>query len=244
MSSRETRAPEIALAMAINIIAGLLVYIVTRGVIWAVSVVTFLQVILITYLLTTLKKRVKIPGVVEFITHPLDSEKMADICAEAQIEYFYLGISGKSFLFNDRFREGLIRGARGATVAKFLLLHPDSQAVHVRASEEGDTAESWRREIIASLIRLRQLKHDHDLHLEVRLYTSRPVLRLVFLDGHRAYVSWYPRSRCGYTSPFLALDGRQGDTLYEPLRLIADDIWATAVDGLSFADIKLDKGAS
>jgi hypothetical protein len=222
-TSHTTR--DLAAALAANIAAGLVVWISTRSIEYALVCVAVCEGAVI--LLLALRREHVEMGVTS-VRHSVPAGvDLSALIEEVTVEFAFWGISAKTMLGDDKFLEWMTRTAHGACSFKFLLLNPSSPHLDDRAGQERDNADSWRREIDANVLRLSELQVRHGLNLEVRLYDERPSFRCMFVNGDRAQVSWYPPGLQGKHSPLVFVrDGR--GSIYSPIRIEFDKAWNAA----------------
>jgi hypothetical protein len=219
-------ATEVFIAFALNIVAGVFTFFLTQQIVYALIIIALIEAITIAILYLQLKRRPKLVGIVQSFPTFAKGPGLPQIIESVTTEFVFWGISAKSLLSNDEFRELMIKKSKGDCVFKFLLLKPTSPFVAMRALEEGDTAIGWKNEIEANVIRLKELKDEHHLNIEVRLYNRFPVFRTIFVNSNTMYFGWYSIGLPGIRSPLLIIQNGQG-TLYHPLRLIFNEIWSS-----------------
>jgi len=216
-------AVELTAATILNITAGVVTFLLTQQIVYALIAVVILEAIAIGLLYWQLKRKPKLVGIIDYARTFAEGPSVVEIAQSVSTEFIFWGISAKSMLSNDEFREVMMKKSKGNCIFKFMLLNPESQFVAKKALEEGDTAIGWKNEIEANLLRLKQLKDEHHLNIEVRLYDQFPVFRVIFSNSNLMYFGWYPIGLQGIRSPLLIVQNNQG-ALYQPVRLSFNDL--------------------
>jgi len=183
-------AIELAAAITLNIIAGVVTFLLTQQVVYALIAVVIIEAMAIGLLYWQLKRKPKIVGIIDSARTFAAGPSIIEIVQSVSTEFIFWGISAKSMLSNDEFREIMLKKSKGNCVFKFLLLNPQSQFVAKKALEEGDTATGWKNEIEANLFRLKQLRDEHHLNIEVRIYDQFPIFRVIFSNSNLMYFGW------------------------------------------------------
>lgn len=217
-------AIELASAIILNAIAGIVTFLFTQQIVYALVAVITLEAMIIGLLYWQLTRKPNLVGIVDSAPTFAEGPSITTIAQTVATEFIFWGISAKSMLSNDEFRDIMLRKAKGNCEFRFLLLHPQSQFVAKKALEEGDTATGWKNEIDANIFRLKQLRDEHHLNIKVRLYDQFPVFRVIFTNSNRMYFGWYPIGLQGIRSPLLIVQNNQG-SLYQPARLNFNDLW-------------------
>jgi len=222
-------AIELAVATILNVLAGAMTFLLTRQIAYALVAVIILESLVIGLLSWQLMRKPKLVGIIDSAATFAEGPSVTEIAKTVATEFVFWGISAKSILSNDEFREIMIRKAKGNCEFKFLLLDPKSRFVADKALEEGDTAEGWKNEIEANILRLRQLRDEHHLNIEIKVYDQFPVFRLIIANSNLMYFGWYSGGLQGIRSPLLIVQNNQG-SLYQPARLTFNDLWVRATE--------------
>lgn len=93
-----------------------------------------------------------------------------------------------------------------------LFIDPESEASAQRAEEIGESPESFAAGINLSIARIKELAHPHE-HIELYLYQSTPVWRIIRLD-HVLFVSAFTSHHEGHTSPAHKIEPITGGVLH------------------------------
>jgi hypothetical protein len=227
---------ELGIAFLVNIAAGVIVFFSTKQLTLALITIVSVEAIIIVVMYFYFIHKHEIVGITDFAPTFAEGPSIATIVQSVTTEFAFWGISSKSLLNSDEFREIVIRKAKGDCVFKFLILDPNSPNVEKKAIEEGDTATGWKNEIEANIMRLKQLRDEHHLNIQVRLYYQFPVLRVIFVNSNLMYFGWYPLGLQGIRSPLLIVRNEQ-DTLYQPIRLSFNNLWDRSKNPYSDQDI-------
>jgi len=220
---------ELAVAVVLNVLAGIMTFFITRQVVHALVAVIVFETLIIGFLCWRLTRTPKLVGIIDSAPSFAKGPSITEIAQTVATEFVFWGISAKSILSNDEFREIIIKKAKGNCEFKFLLLDPNSPFVADKALEEGDTAEGWKNEIAANILRLRQLRDEHHLNIEIKVYDQFPVFRLIIANSNLMYFGWYSGGLQGIRSPLLIVQNNQG-SLYQPARLSFNDLWVRAAE--------------
>jgi len=214
----------IGLGLFLNVAAGIFSFYLTKDATATFVTLAVTELVLILELIRRLLTRPHVPGVAKYRAAAPVGGELVEIVSSVSTEFVFWGISAKTVIHNDDFRRVLIEKARSAPF-RFLILSPDSAHVALRAAEEGDTAMGWKREIEANIDRLQVLRNQYGLNLEIGLFDSAPVFRLILLNSNLLYLGWYPRSSQGFHSP-LIVASNEAYSLYVPIRASFEDAWA------------------
>lgn len=223
MKSIEAQIIPVVSAVVINFIAGLLVYFITTNLIYALITIGTLELLIIIALLLRAQKCKSIIGVRKSFRSFDEAPKPLEMIHEVTSEFRFMGISAKTLLIDEAFDREMIQKARGSCHFKFLLLNPQSKYVKEKAIEEGDTPIGWKNEIEASIERLHTLRDQHHLNLEIRLFDSYPIFRIILVNSIM-YFSWYPSGRRGSTSP-MQISENINQSMYEPFSNYFNKLW-------------------
>lgn len=218
---------ELAAAVLLNVVAGVITYFFTRQVTYALVAAIVVEMAVIIAMYVRLKSKPKLVGITDSAPTFAEGPDIVTIAQTVSTEFAFWGISAKSMLSDDRFRDVMVRKAKGNCEFRFMLLNPNSPYVAKKALEEGDTAAGWKNEIEANIMRLKQLRDEHHLNIEVRVYDQFPVFRVIFTNSNKMYFGWYPVGLQGIRSPLLIVENSQG-ALYQPVRLSFNDLWVRA----------------
>lgn len=219
----------IGLAFIINIAAGIALFALTTRLDLALAVVVVLQFVLIGYLLLGKRGQLTRLGIAQVYKDVDSGPRPAELVDEVTTSFLFVGISAKSLLISEGFVTSMIQKARGSCTFRFLILHPNSEFVAHKALEEGDTADSWRHEIQASIDRLLELKTRHDLSVSVRVIDARPTVRAILLNGTEMLVSWYPVGHRGTWSRLLRVQSKPG-SIFELFFAQAETAWSAGTE--------------
>ncbi|MFC0439408.1 XRE family transcriptional regulator [Kutzneria buriramensis] len=131
-----------------------------------------------------------------------------------------LGILG----MNDSVLRPSVRKA--TPVVRVLLLDPDSEAAHRRASEIGESYTTFSGGIRMSIERLRELAAD-GVQVEAHTYALLPTWRVIGLDS-TLFVSAFGETHEGHTSPMYRIAGSPHGALHRGFRRFSDELRRTA----------------
>jgi hypothetical protein len=135
---------------------------------------------------------------------------------------------------NYDFRDQMTKKARGGCKFRIMVLNPEYARIGEKAHEEGDTAEMWIADIQTTTMKVRQLREQHQLNIELRYYDHFPILRGMFVNDHKLYFGWYGIGRQGVRSTLLVLENKPG-SFYLPLKRLFEELWENAIDPLRVA---------
>jgi len=217
----------IIVGLALNIAAGVVSFYLTKDSTTTFATVAITELLVILEVSRRLLTRPHVPGVLRYRSTPPIGGELLDIAQSVTSEFLFWGISAKTIIHSDDFRQILVMKSRGKRRFRFLILDPESEHVIKRAAEEGDTPHGWQREIEANIDRLQQLRTQHGLNIEVRLYDAAPVFRLIFIDSNMMYLGWYPMESQGVHSPLLVVTNG-ANSIYGPVRTLFEETWLTS----------------
>jgi hypothetical protein len=136
-----------------------------------------------------------------------------------------LGIVG---LNDSLLRPTFFRAASAAKRScRILLLDPASEFARQRATEIEEAADSFSGGIMMTITRMRQLAAESDVAIEVYQYQTRPIWRLIIIDG-RMYVSMFGDRSEGHESPVYTLVPAPAGALYRGFRRFCDYLYSTS----------------
>jgi uncharacterized protein DUF5919 len=219
---------DIYLPLLINLVAGILIFVFATNITNAFILLSIIEFLVIVYLLFRNYKEHIIPGVKKFSEKFENGYDVTEILEDVSSSFDFIGISARTMLINEIFIEKLLKKAKGKNKFRFLLLNPDCNNVDIKSSEEGDIKSSWENEINASIERLKSLKKEHKLNIEIRLYESYPIFRQIILNNTLMYFSWYPTGQRGTSSPVMCFDDSK-KSIYQPLKANFEEIWKTSI---------------
>jgi hypothetical protein len=212
-----------------NIIAGVLIFILVSNITNAFILLSITEFLIIIYLIFRNYTEHVIPGFKKYSGKFEDGYKVSDILDNVSFSFDFVGISARTMLIEELFIEKLIKSAKGKNKFRFLLLNPNCENVEIKSNEEGDTKSSWENEINASIERLKSLKKEHKLNIEIRLYNSYPIFRQVILNNSIMYFSWYPTGQRGSSSPVMCFDDSK-KSIYQPLKANYEELWKSSIE--------------
>lgn len=215
---------DIYLPFAINVIAGILIFVFVSNLTNAFILLSIIEFLIIVYLLYKNYNEHVIPGVKKYSSKFEDGYKVSEILDNVSVSFDFIGISARTMLIDELFIDKLIKCAKGKNKFRFLLLNPDCENVEIKSNEEGDIKSSWQNEINASIERLKSLRKEHKLNIEVKIYNSYPIFRQVILNNSTMYFSWYPTGLRGSSSPMMCFDDSK-KSIYQPLKANYEEIW-------------------
>ena len=99
------------------------------------------------------------------------------------------------------------------TRLRVLFIDPESEASAQRAEEIGESPESFAAGVNLSIARIKELANPHDHVVELYLYQSTPVWRIIRLD-HVLFVSAFTSHHEGHTSPVHKIEPITGGVLH------------------------------
>lgn len=141
----------------------------------------------------------------------------------------FLGTGAAKLSIQPNFEEALVRCWSDRPL-RFLLSLPDTVNLETAARRFGKDREEYKKLVFASLRRLADLKERRALNLEIRFYSTPPVVRLVFIDDSICLASpnVYGEGD-GSQLPQLHLVGRRGHapnrSFYDVFEMYFNDLW-------------------
>ena len=133
--------------------------------------------------------RVGVLGSDRTLTSGLNFKKALNLCKSS---LSFLGIGAGKLMATGTTFEEVVRRCQGREQpVRFLLCSPMNDELEVIAAQAGKPKSEYKEDLKKSLRRLAQLRIERKWNLEVRLYTSLPTFRLLFVDDELCLVSYY-----------------------------------------------------
>lgn len=233
---KERFVKEIALSVIVAIIGTILYFVIekattnmTYSILVAISVVFALSLVWVYWYL---KKREKVYtdniamlGLKKIYNKFDDAPSTLDIITDAKTTVEFFGISARTFFEFDDTEEIVKKKIKEGVSFKFLILHPNSPYVTIKAKDEGDDPEAWKHDIQGSLSRINRVaKETSEQRVVIRTYDTQPIWRCIFVDDKIAYTTYYPHGHRGKHSPVFLLENKE-TSLYDPLYDYFKFIW-------------------
>lgn len=159
--------------------------------------------------------------------YPTQSTALSDIqgLANAAKEVDILAVRGLGIIgLNDSILRSFVKF--GAPTVRVLLLDPDCEAAHRRASEVGESYGSFSSGIRLSIERLRELAAA-GVDVEGHIYDLLPTWRVIGLDN-TLFVSAFGEIHEGHTSPMYRIAGSPHGALHRGFRRFMGELRRTA----------------
>ena len=224
MNEQGKRFIQISFAVLINVAAGVIVFFITKNYTYTITVIAVLELIGIVAILIFKLRPNSLIGELKEYRSLNEGPTLFDLVKDVTSEFKYMGISARTVLIDDEYIKEMIQKAKGNCVFKFLILDPECSFVEEKAIEEGDTCSGWKKEIEATISRLKKLREKHDLKIEVRTHDTYPIFRMIIINSNNLFFSWYPVGRRGSNSP-LSVFSNSRNSMYEPLTGYFDKLW-------------------
>ena len=156
-----------------------------------------------------------------------DSTKIGitEVVSQLRHSFSFWGISAKRTISSLPFRTLLNEIQRNNIKVKFLLFDPNSANLERKATDEGDSPEAWKRDISATIARIKELIIKYPNNIELHIYSEFPIWRIMFVDESLAIAHYFPSGKQGPESPQLIIDKRE-NSLFEPLYKEFNEIWS------------------
>lgn len=107
---------------------------------------------------------------------------------------------------------------------KLLLLNPDSKQTRMRASSLGVPLDKYRKEIFESINFLKELKNKGKA-LSLKLYSQRPIWKMIILDNFLWLQHYDPRSHVDLMPVYGIYRKEEGDSFFGPLYEVFKKKW-------------------
>jgi len=159
--------------------------------------------------------------------YPSQSSALTDMRGLAKMarEIDVLAVRGLGILgLNDSLLRASVQANK--TTVRALLLDPDCEAAHRRATEIGEGHGSFANGIRLAIERLRELAEDTGT-VRCHLYSLLPTWRVIALDN-TMFVSAFGEMHKGHTSPMYRLAGSPHGALHRGFRRFMDELRGTA----------------
>lgn len=155
-----------------------------------------------------------------------DSTKIGivEVVPQLRHSFSFWGISAKRTISSLPFRTLLNEIQKTNIKIRFLLFDPNSENVERKAKDESDSPEAWKRDISATIERIKELINKYPNNIELHIYSEFPIWRIMFIDESSAIVHYFPSGKQGPESPQLIVDKRE-NSLFEPLFKEFNEIW-------------------
>ncbi|MEW6672994.1 MAG: hypothetical protein AB1427_14915 [Thermodesulfobacteriota bacterium] len=102
----------------------------------------------------------------------------------------FLGLGASKLTSDPEFEQALLRCTHEGPI-KFILLKPSDSLLVEAAKRAKKDHEEYTKIVRSSLRKLRDLKINRMINLEVRFYNELPIFRLMFIDDSVCLVSYY-----------------------------------------------------
>lgn len=139
------------------------------------------------------------------------AEARADLYGEiaaAEQQVVLIGISHRSLLADDSFLEALDKflAKRDAHLV-VMFTRPDGSVIGKRATDEGETPETFIADVEANLGRFNAwvAREKYEANVKIMYYDEYPDWRIELVDGRLLFVSYYPVGATGQHSMVLRL---------------------------------------
>lgn len=212
--------------------SGLLYFVAAAGVAWSIAAGFGLLSIPLSYLALRRKNNNSLPlvGITQAKAGPNEQVEESLSTATTSIEFW--GVSANRTARSPSAQQAMLRVAANGGSVRFLLMDPNGISLARRASDEGEQADSWAREIESTVTRLKSFGEHNGIALQVRYFDTYPVWRYICLDGNRIILNWFLPRKPGHHSPELLISSRT-DGLLWPLRKAFDEAWNSGKDAIA-----------
>lgn len=168
---------------------------------------------------------VGIRGADQQIAKGIDYHKSLKLC---QDELKFLGIGAAKLTSDSEFEAAL--GRCKQKPIKFLLCDPGSHWLREAARQYDKDENAYKQVAIESLRKIAHYKTKRDFNIEVRFYSDKPLLRLMFIDNSICLFSYnllgegdgsqLPQLHIAKSTP-----RRAANTFYYPFESYFDNLW-------------------
>jgi len=165
----------------------------------------------------------------------LDFDRSLELCTN-QLDF--LGIGASKLTASSEFERAVRRCDHPERPVRFLLSRPSNPLLDEAAERLGVNPADYKSKVETSLGKIRQLKVNNHLNIEVRFYSdanvsNTPLFRLMFINNSICLVSYYVfGENDGSNAPQLILkrfeDQREASSFFYPFRLYFDNLWKNA----------------
>jgi hypothetical protein len=229
---------EITVSVIGTLVGSLLIWAANRyislGIAWSICIalaIVLLATIIIAYIRIKRKPSVleslKFAGISE--VNPGPNEEVEGMFNSATYSIDFWGVSANRTARSHSAQEAMRKVADNKGKIRFLLLNPESAYLEQRALDENEAPSSWRNDITSTLRRLKKLKTESDLPIDVRLYDAYPIWRVVIIDNKSLNVHWFLPKKPGHHSPELILLTTR-DGLDIPIKRSFEETWRNSVE--------------
>jgi hypothetical protein len=171
----------------------------------------------------------------ESITRGPNERGVESALDDAQSGIDFWGVSANRTARSVSAQRAMLQvGTHGGRI-RFLLLDPGCADLARRAADENEDAESWRKEIQSTVVRLTKFSDRNHLGIEIRYFATYPVWRYICIDSTRLRVNWFLPGKPGHHSPELIV-APVPDGLFWAFRRAFEDAWEAAREEVSVVD--------
>jgi hypothetical protein len=191
-----------AIALVLNIIAGLIVWLLVKNPLAAVGIfaclcaIAVLGLALWSYRALGFRRAVRVRTALPQLHRSLD-------LAERKVDY--LGVVPMVHVPESELFDKLLYKAQRGCSFRFLVLDPDSRFAVERRNDGGAYTPEQIRHLLQRLLEVRVQLGDKRDHLMVRIYNEYPVWCLGIVDDHYSFLSFYGGGKPGIENPALLL---------------------------------------
>lgn len=147
----------------------------------------------------------------------------------------FLGIGGSKLTRSYGFENALLRCNQDKPI-RFLLLNPNDKTLVSAARRAGKDSQQYLKQVVNSLKKLKEIKENREVNIQVKFYKGRPLFRLMFLDNSLCLFGGYTKIGVddGSQLPQVHLlnkyDQRDTTCLYSTLEKYYEDLWEKSED--------------
>jgi hypothetical protein len=151
----------------------------------------------------------------------------ADALKKAITTCDFLGVSAKSTADSREVAAQFERLSLASSKHKirFLIMNPDAQkAISKRARDEQVNPQAWPNDMQGAIINLKTLTDKKNIDIEIRLYDSYPLWRMVIIDNQCVYLNYALPARKINSSHLIKLDHSKNSLAHTFIKLY-ENMW-------------------
>jgi len=153
------------------------------------------------------------------------------ILATVRSGFAFMGISAKRWIDEEKELRIALKSvaAHNNEVARFLVLDPKAPATTALSRTAHENPQTIPDHIHDTIKRLADLAERSGLRIELRVYSSVPILRIAIIDSRTCYLGFYTDGRFGEESGQLVLAKDKHGTCFNAFSSYFESVWKKSV---------------
>ena len=170
-----------------------------------INIIIGLIMLCIILIILLLMKRKKNEIGIDCIYTKEANPSLDDYITSITSSFYFWGISANRTVNNINLREKLVKIGHKNGEIKFLLLDPNSSTLERKAKDENVDPDNLRKDIQATIQRLKSYVEKYNIKIEIRFYTDFPIWRLCVIDNKKIYLNYFLSNQQGPESPLIEI---------------------------------------